>query len=207
MPPYQVLFTTFFPGYFIGSIPVAALVALAAGKDIFALGSGSMGAMNTARNLHPTLGLLVFVLDVLKGAAATYIGMQLGGMAQAAYIGGFSAGIGAVAGHLWSVWVGFRGGKGLATTLGVALPIYPLGGLLGTLALGIFYLLTRRLEHQVDTAILLTAFSYPFLVHFAVHASALPGDPLHPARHAAGVIALMVGSKTAWPLLRQAFNA
>lgn len=135
-------------GYALGAIPTAAVAARSRGRRIFDVGSGNMGAMNTGRNLGWTLGVVVLLVDVGKGALATALGL---GMARivglppgAALAVALAAGVGAVAGHAWSVYVGFRGGKGLATLFGASLPLYPLGGLAGVVLVLSLLLLTRR---------------------------------------------------------------
>ena len=145
-------------GYLVGGLPSAALVARVKGKRIFEVGSGNMGAMNTARNLGWGLGVLVLVMDLVKGAAAALLGLALGGEA-AGLTAGVAAGCGAVAGHAWSPFVSFRGGKALSTALGVALPTYPLVGLGGLVLLVTFMLLFRRTPLAPVFAIAL----YPFL--------------------------------------------
>ena len=105
-----------------------------------------MGTMNTARNLGWVLGALVLVMDVGKGALAGALGLWLASSTDAfwALLTPHAAGLGAVVGHAWSVWVGFRGGKALATTLGVALVLYPLVGLITLVLLVALVALTRR---------------------------------------------------------------
>jgi glycerol-3-phosphate acyltransferase PlsY len=168
-------------GYLLGAIPTAALVARARGKDVFALGSGNMGAMNTARNLNVWLGVLVLVLDVAKGAAATAFGMlvasltataavdPVGSTASAATIplalgAPLAAGFGAVLGHAWSAFVRFKGGKALATTLGVSLPLYPQAGLAALVLIVAAYLITRR----SGIAAVVTMLAYPVLTLLAL---------------------------------------
>lgn len=162
-------------GYLVGSIPTAAWLARARGKDVFALGSGNMGAMNMARNLSLASGLVVLVLDVAKGALATYLGMLVAaasgaGLAEEgsgpavagvplALAPPLAAGFGAVLGHAYSMFVRFRGGKGLATTLGVSLPLYPQVGLAGLVLILAAYLITRR----VGVAAVVTILAYPAL--------------------------------------------
>ena len=181
-------------GYLIGSVPSAALVARLKSRDIFAVGSSSMGAMNTARNLGWALGATVLLLDLGKGALASLIGLRLGALAGDPLYTPLVAGVGAVLGHLWSVWVGFRGGKGLATTLGVALPIYPLGGLYGLLTLLVLIALSRR----VTFSTFVTALLYPFCVYLGV-ASAAPTTRTT-VTLGAGVIALLIMLKHALPV-------
>jgi glycerol-3-phosphate acyltransferase PlsY len=180
-------------GYLIGSVPSAALAARLRHQDIFAVGSSNMGAMNTARNLGWALGALVLLLDLGKGALASAVGWQLGLWSGDTLYTPLIAGVGAVIGHLWSVWVGFRGGKGLATTLGVALPLYPLGGLCALLVLLITIALTRRSR----LASLLTAATYPVWVYLALF-EALPPVRLWTTL-AAGLIGLLVVLKHLLP--------
>ncbi|MEX2543447.1 MAG: glycerol-3-phosphate acyltransferase [Trueperaceae bacterium] len=151
-------------GYLIGSFPSAAIIARLAGRDIFGVGSGNMGAMNTARNVGWLPGAVVLLLDVAKGALAVSLTIALvaatGWESASRAAMPMAAGVSAVAGHAWSVFAGFRGGKALATTLGVALPVYPLGGLYTLLLLVALVLLTRR----VTLSSLLTMGLYPFVV-------------------------------------------
>ena len=181
-------------GYVIGSVPSAALVARLRHQDIFAVGSSSMGAMNTARNLGWALGALVLLLDLGKGALASFVGLRLGALTGDPLYTPLTAGVGAVLGHLWSVWVGFRGGKGLATTLGVALPVYPLGGLYGLLTLLVLTALSRR----VTFSTFVTALFYPLCVCLGV-ASAAPTTRTT-VTLGAGVIALLIMLKHALPV-------
>ena len=151
-------------GYLLGAIPSAEFAARLRGRHIFDVGSGNMGAMNTARNLGVGLGIAVFVADVAKGAAATALALAwasaIGLDAAASLAVALAAGFGAVVGHAWSVYVGGRGGKALATILGVSLPLYPLGGLAGTLVIIVLFVLTRN----ATVAALVTLAAYPWLV-------------------------------------------
>lgn len=151
-------------GYLLGAIPSAELAARLRGRRIFEVGSGNMGAMNTARNLGIGLGIAVFVADVGKGAAATALGMALAGAtghdAVTRLAVALAAGVGAVVGHAWSVYVGWRGGKALATILGVSLPLYPWAGLAGTVLIFVLVLVTRN----ATLAAIATLLAYPWLV-------------------------------------------
>ncbi len=184
-------------GYFIGAFPSADVVARLRGARIQEVGSGNVGAMNTARNLGWVWGFLVFALDVGKGVLAAYVGLLVGSVAETALISGLVAGVGAVWGHIWSPYIGFRGGKGLATTLGVALPIYPLGGLSGFALLIVLVLLLRR----VARAGVVLALLYPFAVHLAVGLGGAAPGFLWLTTLSAALIALAVGVKHA-PSLR-----
>ena len=178
-------------GYFIGAFPSAAIVARLRGKKIEEVGSGNVGAMNTARNLGWLWGLIVFALDVGKGALAAYAGLFVGSLADVALVASLAAGVGAVWGHIWSPYLGFRGGKGLATTLGVALPVYPLGGLGGFALLIVLVLLLRR----VALASVVLACLYPFAVHLIFGLSGAAPQALWLTTLSAALIALAVGVK------------
>ncbi|MFO7544600.1 MAG: glycerol-3-phosphate acyltransferase [Trueperaceae bacterium] len=155
-------------GYLLGSLPSAALLARLRDKDVFTVGSGNMGAMNTARNLGYGLGAAVLAIDVGKGALATFVGMRMAAFTQqpevAALIVALAAGFGAVLGHAFSFLVRFRGGKGLATTFGVSLPLYPWVGLYALVVIVALMLLTRRSE----LAAILTTAAYPVLTLFTL---------------------------------------
>jgi glycerol-3-phosphate acyltransferase PlsY len=109
--------------YLLGTFPSAALVASASGVDITATGSGNPGASNVTRALGWRKGVLVFILDALKGALATLLGLWLGGRA-----GGYLFGAAAILGHIFPFTRGFRGGKGVATGAGVLAVLHPIVG-------------------------------------------------------------------------------
>ncbi len=102
-------------GYFLGSIPFGYLLVRAfRGADVRTTGSGNIGATNVART-SPLLGIITLVLDVLKGMAAVGIALALcPGNRTAAFV----AALAAVSGHIFPLWLRFRGGKGVATGLG-----------------------------------------------------------------------------------------
>lgn len=119
--------------YLLGSLPFGFWVARARGVDIARRGSGNTGATNVARTLGKGPGALVLALDVAKGAAPAYAAP---GLVQAGWLpDGFPhalwLGLAAVLGHTFSPWLGFRGGKGVATGLGAVLASCPVPGLAG----------------------------------------------------------------------------
>jgi glycerol-3-phosphate acyltransferase PlsY len=110
-------------GYVLGSIPFGlVLTRLAGTQDIRAIGSGSIGATNVLRTGRKGLAAATLVLDVLKGTAAVVLAGWLMGREPA-----LVAGFGAFLGHLFPVWLGFRGGKGVATYIGILGGIAVLG--------------------------------------------------------------------------------
>lgn len=109
-----LLLGPFLLGYLLGSIPFGLLLTRAAGLgDIRKVGSGNIGATNVLRTGRKGLAAATLLLDALKGVVAVLIAQQVG---QLAAVG---AAAGAVLGHMFPVWLSFRGGKGVATTLGV----------------------------------------------------------------------------------------
>lgn len=111
--------------YCIGSVPFAWLLARRWGaNDLRRIGSGNLGAANVLRASGVTAGLLVAVLDVTKGAASVIVATRLANSGAAAA----AAGLAAIVGHIYPVWLRFRGGKGVATLLGVVLALHwPIG--------------------------------------------------------------------------------
>ncbi|NLU05686.1 MAG: glycerol-3-phosphate 1-O-acyltransferase PlsY [Firmicutes bacterium] len=117
------LFASCLLGYLSGSIPTGVLVSRLAGvDDIMSRGSGNTGATNVFRVLGPKYGLIVLIIDILKGALPAYFVLTKFEMGKA---GALAAGICAVIGHNWSAFLGFRGGKGVATTAGAAVVVFP----------------------------------------------------------------------------------
>lgn len=132
MPVDELLAITV--AYLLGSVPVGyLLVRLRTGRDLRQSGSGSTGASNAARLLGRPGFAAVFVLDLLKGSAAVLLASSFADARWAAA----GAGIAAVAGHLWPIWLGFRGGKGLATGFGACLAFSPIIAALALVTLGV----------------------------------------------------------------------
>ncbi len=113
-------------GYLLGSLPVAVWVARWRGVDIFTVGTRNPGAANVFRNVGPPWGALVWLGDMGKGAAAVGIGLSLGLRPEVALAGGLAA----IVGHWHSLFLGFRGGTGLATLIGVTVMAAPWPGML-----------------------------------------------------------------------------
>ncbi|RWX78809.1 glycerol-3-phosphate 1-O-acyltransferase PlsY [Neorhizobium lilium] len=108
-------------GYLLGSIPFGLLLTKAAGLgDIRSIGSGNIGATNVLRTGNKKLAAATLLLDALKAAAAVLIAWYVLGM-EAGLIAGFAA----FMGHLFPVWLGFKGGKGVATYIGMLLGVAP----------------------------------------------------------------------------------
>ena len=144
-------------GYLLGSIPSGWLAGCwLKGIDLRELGSGSTGATNVLRQVGKGPALVVFLIDVGKGAAAVLIARALG-------LGDWIqvlAGLTALAGHMWPVWLGFKGGKAVATGLGLFLGLaWPVG----LASFGVF-LVVFSLSRYVSLASVLAAISLPLLM-------------------------------------------
>ena len=144
-------------GYLLGSIPSGWLAGRwLKGIDLRELGSGSTGATNVLRQVGKGPALVVFLIDVGKGAAAVLIARALG-------LGDWIqvlAGLTALAGHIWPVWLGFKGGKAVATGLGLFLGLaWPVG----MASFGVF-LAVFSLSRYVSLASVLAAISLPLLM-------------------------------------------
>jgi len=116
--------------YLVGAIPFGYLVAKARGVDIYAHGSGNIGATNVGRVLGRKFGILVFVLDFLKGAIPTGVARILAArLAENAWAAGgwleVGAAVAAFLGHCFPIYLGFRGGKGVATGAGTVAVLFP----------------------------------------------------------------------------------
>jgi glycerol-3-phosphate acyltransferase PlsY len=113
--------------YVVGSIPFGKLIGALRGTDVTRVGSGNIGATNVYRSLGPVWGLLVFVLDFLKGLIPVLI-VRSWFQDQAVTI--CLAATAVIIGHIWSFLLQFKGGKGIATGVGTVMAISPLTGIL-----------------------------------------------------------------------------
>ncbi len=130
--------------FLLGSIPTGYLVARSRGMDIRQHGSGNIGATNIFRTLGKPLGIFVFFADALKGAMAVELAFTLGGEQnqEAAWLGIIAA-VAVIGGHNYTPWLGFRGGKGIATSAGVLLALMPLAVAIIATVWGVVFFTTR----------------------------------------------------------------
>ena len=165
--PYLVLAL----GYVLGSIPFGLILTSLAGKgDVRNIGSGNIGATNVLRTGSKGLAAATLLLDALKGAAAVWIAQTYWpALVQ------FAA-AGALVGHLYPVWIKFRGGKGVATFLGLLIPLLPVGAAIYA-AVWILLLLTVRISSVAGmvaaisapvSAAILDQSLFPMLLGFAL---------------------------------------
>lgn len=161
-----VLIAAFVQAYFLGSIPFGLLAGRLRGLDIRKVGSGNIGATNVWRTLGWQWGLPTFLCDFGKGLVAVVIARHL----AAAWIpnaapddlnyAGISAAIACILGHSFPIWLGFKGGKGVATSLGVIIGMMPLAGLSIFAVWGLVLWISR----YVSVASIIAAFSLPIFV-------------------------------------------
>lgn len=145
--------------YLLGSIPSGYLAGRwCAGIDLRQLGSGSTGATNVLRQVGKGPALVVLLVDILKGTAAVRLAAAV--PATATPLGLVAAGLLALAGHIWPVWLGGRGGKAVATALGVLLGLVPAVGLA---CLGVF-LTILTISRIVSLSSVTAAVALPLLM-------------------------------------------
>jgi acyl phosphate:glycerol-3-phosphate acyltransferase len=187
-------------GYLIGSAPFGFLIARVAGQqDIRVAGSGSIGATNVARIAGPAAGALTLILDAAKGAFSVWL---------AAWVTGYSAfwmtaaGLGAIAGHVFPIWLRGRGGRGVATGFGTYLVICWPAALV---ALGI-WLVVVGVSRYVSVGSLMATASLPILTYFlyapgyapahAIYIGTTLGAVLIILRHRPNIERLMAGTES-----------
>ena len=144
-------------GYLLGSIPFGLLFTRAAGLgDIRAIGSKNIGATNVLRTGRKDIALATLLADALKGTAAVLIAQYAFGNDVAVLAAGFAAFIG----HIFPVWLGFRGGKGVATYIGVLIGLFwPVA-----LAFGAIWLLVAFISKYSSLSALVAAAGSPFIL-------------------------------------------
>jgi glycerol-3-phosphate acyltransferase PlsY len=159
-------------GYLVGSIPFGLVLTRLAGKgDVRNIGSGNIGATNVLRTGSKWLAALTLALDCLKATAAILIAQRLFGEGAGAF-----AAAGALTGHLYPVWLRFRGGKGVATFLGILIPLLPVAAIVYAV-IWLILLLTIRISSAAGmaaaasaplTAVIVHSSLFPMLLGFAL---------------------------------------
>ena len=179
--------------YGIGSIPFAFLVARRiAGVDVRRTGSGNVGAANVYRTTGPSLGLVVLGLDAAKGMVSVVAAQAIGaGLAVQA-----SSGVAAVAGHIWPLWLGSRGGKGVAMASGAFLVLVPTATILAATVFGLVVAATR----YVSLGSIVAGASLPIVAYLTdtaptVVSAATASAVLIIARHRSNLARLHAGTE------------
>jgi len=146
--------------YLLGSIPFGLIFAkIFGGKDVRQHGSGNIGATNVSRVAGPVAGVLTLLFDTGKGAVAVLIAARGAEHEASAMI---FAGIGALLGHCFPVWLKFKGGKGVATALGMYVALCPLA----TLVAVVMFVLVVAFWRYISLGSLSAAAAMPLLVYF-----------------------------------------
>jgi glycerol-3-phosphate acyltransferase PlsY len=177
-------------GYLFGSIPFGLVLTFLAGKgDVRKIGSGNIGATNVLRTGSRWLAALTLVLDCLKATAAVLIAQRLLGLET-----GAAAGAGALIGHMYPVWLGFRGGKGVATFLGVLIPLLPIAA--GVYAAAwIILLLTIRISSVAGMAAAISAPITAIILHSMLFPMLLGSALLVLWKHRENILRLKAGTE------------
>lgn len=163
--------------YLVGAVPFAQIIAKAHGKDLRTIGSGNIGATNLARACGRKWGYACFALDVLKGlipvAAARIVAGHL--LETETALGpGFLAlwlavGVAAILGHVFPVYLKFKGGKGVSTSFGVGLGLWPYFTVAAVVALGV-WLLCAAIWRYVSLASICASVTFPVTLAIAIAA-------------------------------------
>jgi glycerol-3-phosphate acyltransferase PlsY len=143
--------------FFLGSLPFGHWLALARGVDLREEGSGNTGATNVGRVLGKKWGIFVFLLDLGKGWIAVALAQRIGNLPETWSV---TVGVFAVLGHVFSPWLGFRGGKGVATSAGILIGLAPWVALV----VALIWFLTFQISRTVSVASLCAATAFPLFV-------------------------------------------
>jgi len=150
-------------GYLLGSIPTAYIVArMRKGIDIRTVGTGNMGGANVMREIGTREGIFVCLIDVAKGAGAILIAQAL----NISELWVFGAGFGALAGHNFPVFAGFRGGRGTATCMGIFLVLAPKATLVALVMVVIPFFTTRKFPATILIGFALACLGFALLPLF-----------------------------------------
>jgi acyl phosphate:glycerol-3-phosphate acyltransferase len=165
-------------GYFLGSIPTGYWIGKIQGVDVRQHGSGNLGATNVFRTLGWKAGLTTLLFDIAKGFVAVWIFLipashqtQYSHLADPVTFAGpeaWLAGIAAIAGHSFSCWVGFRGGKGVATAAGVFIGLLPIPAIVALITFGIVFGVSQIVSLASIIAAVALAITTGFTSHNAL---------------------------------------
>ncbi len=185
--------------YLVGAIPFGLLFSRAVGKDVRKEGSGNIGATNVNRVLGKKLGILTLLCDVAKGFLPVFlVALYLPPSADAVWIVAL-CGLAAVVGHMFSVYLGFTGGKGVATALGVFLFFSPLAILAALLLfIGVVYVSGFVSAGSLAAAAVIPLFLFLFGSGFETVFVALVIAILIWVKHSTNIKRLIAGEEKSW---------
>jgi glycerol-3-phosphate acyltransferase PlsY len=188
--------------YVLGSLPVAYLAGRVRGIDIRTVGSGNVGATNAFRALGPLAGVITLVLDLAKGAGAVLVAEWLGAPAVLVAASGACA----IAGHVFPAWLGFRGGKGVATAAGVFGVLSPVPTAFAALAFAVALFATRYVSlASLASAAVLSVLTWTTSATPGVPAAALASALLIGFAHRANVGRVLSGNEPRIAFRRSAY--
>lgn len=155
--------------YLLGSVPFGLIIAKAHGKDLRSIGSGNIGATNLSRALGKKWAYLCFVLDVAKGLAPMLAATKL--VSSPPSIAGLflwlAVGCAAISGHIFPIYVKFRGGKGVATSFGVALGLWPYYTICASFAI-VIWAVVVLLWRYISLASIAASIAFPIVLVLAI---------------------------------------
>lgn len=161
-------FILFICAYLLGSVPFGLLIARVHGVDIQKVGSGNIGATNVVRNLGRKWGVLCFFLDCLKGLVPMLVaGIFIEDVSVVTLSLWLGVGCGAILGHVFPVFLKFKGGKGISTSMGVMLGLYPYLTIPGVFTF-LVWVVVLYMFHYVSLASILAAVSFPIFLTGAI---------------------------------------
>jgi glycerol-3-phosphate acyltransferase PlsY len=179
-------------GYLIGSIPFALILTRRWGTDLRRVGSGNLGAANVMRASGVTAGVVVAVLDMAKGAASVWLAARVGDGAELPA----AAGLAAIIGHVYPIWLRFRGGKGVATACGVFSMLTPLAVPLTLAIFAAVVWLTKYISlGSVLAAIALPPVAYALGSPAPAVLAAVAASAIIVFRHRSNVLRLRTGTE------------
>jgi len=167
---YAILALAVLPAYLLGSIPFGVIIAKTHGKDLRGIGSGNIGATNVARALGRRWAYFCFVLDVLKGLLPMVVVralIEVSGPTPGLLSLWLFVGCGAILGHIFPIYLKFKGGKGVATSLGVALGLWPYYTICAALAFVIWAAVTL-IWRYISLASITASIAFPLVLVLAI---------------------------------------
>jgi glycerol-3-phosphate acyltransferase PlsY len=155
--------------YLLGSVPFGVIIARAHGKDLRIIGSGNIGATNLARALGRKWAYFCFCLDVLKGMLPMLVGIKLISTPPniAELFLWLVAGIAAVLGHIFPIYIKFKGGKGVATSFGIALGLWPYYTVCAVVSVVIWVVVVLA-KRYISLASIIAALAFPLVLILAI---------------------------------------
>lgn len=167
---YVILALAAIPSYLLGSIPFGVIIAKAKGKDLRSIGSGNIGATNVARALGRKWAYFCFVLDMLKGLTpmlVTRLLIDLPNPTPILLSLWLLVGCASICGHIFPIYLKFKGGKGVATSLGVGLGLWPYYTICASLVF-VIWVLVVLVSRYVSLASIIASIAFPLILVLSI---------------------------------------